>query len=48
MNSLIEKEDLAGQAQMVYINLPDGIKYGSKVQSFVNSRQRQPQSGTFV
>jgi adenine-specific DNA-methyltransferase len=30
MNSLIEKESMAGQVQMVYIDPPYGIKYGSK------------------
>ncbi|HAH08435.1 MAG TPA: site-specific DNA-methyltransferase, partial [Elusimicrobia bacterium] len=36
MNSLIEKEGLAGQVQMVYIDPPYGIKYGSNFQPFVN------------
>ena len=38
MNSLIEKEGLAGQVQMIYINPPYGIKYGSNFQPFVNKR----------
>src|SRR5262249_33438644 len=38
MNSLIEKEALAGQVQMVYIDPPYGIKYGSNFQPFVNKR----------
>lgn len=38
MNSLIEKEGLAGQAQMIYIDPPYGIKYGSNFQPFVNKR----------
>ena len=38
MNSLIEKEGLAGQVQMVYIDPPYGIKYGSNFQPFVNKR----------
>ena len=38
MNSLIEKEGLAGQVQMVYIDPPYGIKYGSNFQPFVNRR----------
>jgi len=29
MNSLLEKEGMAGQVQMVYIDPPYGIKYGS-------------------
>lgn len=36
MNSLIEKEGLAGQVQMVYFDPPYGIKYGSNFQPFVN------------
>ncbi len=39
MNSLIEKEGLAGQVQMVYIDPPYGIKYGSNFQPFVNKRE---------
>src|SRR5947207_6158465 len=38
MNSLIEKEALAGQVQMVYFDPPYGIKYGSNFQPFVNKR----------
>jgi len=38
MNSLIEKEGLANQVQMVYIDPPYGIKYGSNFQPFVNKR----------
>ena len=38
MNSLIEKEGLAGQVQMLYIDPPYGIKYGSNFQPFVNKR----------
>ena len=38
MNSLIEKEGLAGQVQMVYIDPPYGIKYGSNFQPFFNKR----------
>jgi len=36
MNSLLEKEGMAGQVQMVYIDPPYGIKYGSNFQPFVN------------
>ena len=39
MNSLIEKEGLAGQVQMIYIDPPYGIKYGSNFQPFVNRRE---------
>jgi adenine-specific DNA-methyltransferase len=38
MNSLIEKEGLAGQVQMMYFDPPYGIKYGSNFQPFVNKR----------
>lgn len=38
MNSLIEKEGMAGQVQMVYIDPPYGIKYGSNFQPFVHKR----------
>ncbi|MGO9177043.1 MAG: site-specific DNA-methyltransferase [Desulfobaccales bacterium] len=39
MNSLLEKEGLAGQVQMIYIDPPYGIKYGSNFQPFVNKRE---------
>jgi len=38
MNSLIEKEGMAGQVQMIYFDPPYGIKYGSNFQPFVNKR----------
>lgn len=38
MNSLLEKEGMAGQIQMVYIDPPYGIKYGSNFQPFVNKK----------
>ncbi|MFZ0035487.1 MAG: site-specific DNA-methyltransferase [Sedimentisphaerales bacterium] len=38
MNSLLEKEGLSGKVQMVYIDPPYGIKYGSNFQPFVNKR----------
>ena len=38
MNSLLEKEGMAGQVQMAYIDPPYGIKYGSNFQPFVNKR----------
>jgi len=38
MNSLLEKEGLAGQAQLVYIDPPYGVRYGSNFQPFVNQR----------
>src|SRR5664279_4596020 len=39
MNSLLEKEGMAGQVQMVYFDPPYGIKYGSNFQPFVNKRE---------
>jgi adenine-specific DNA-methyltransferase len=38
MNSLLEKEGMADQVQMVYIDPPYGIRYGSNFQPFVNRR----------
>jgi adenine-specific DNA-methyltransferase len=38
MNSLLEKEGLAGKVQMIYIDPPYGIRYGSNFQPFVNKR----------
>ena len=38
MNSLLEKEGMAGQVQMVYFDPPYGIKYGSNFQPFVGQR----------
>src|SRR5215470_10813280 len=38
MNSLLEKEGLAGHVQMVYFDPPYGIRYGSNFQPFVNKR----------
>jgi len=39
MNSLLEKESMAGHIQMIYIDPPYGIKYGSNFQPFVNKRE---------
>ena len=39
MNSLVEKEGMAGKVQMVYIDPPYGITYGSNFQPFVNQRE---------
>ena len=39
MNSLIEKEGLGGQVQMVYMDPPYGIRYGSNFQPFVSRRE---------
>ena len=38
MNSLLEKEGMAGKVQMVYLDPPYGIRYGSNFQPFVNKR----------
>ena len=38
MNSLLEKEGMAGKVQCVYMDPPYGIKYGSNFQPFVNKR----------
>src|SRR5712691_7867943 len=39
MNSLLEKEGMAGKVQMVYIDPPYGIEYKSNFQPFVTSRE---------
>ncbi len=39
MNSLVEKEGLGGGVQMVYIDPPYGISYGSNFQPFVQKRE---------
>jgi adenine-specific DNA-methyltransferase len=41
MNSLILKEGMAGKVQMIYIDPPYGVKYGSNFQPFVNKRDVQ-------
>ncbi len=38
MNSLLEKEGMAGKVQMIYIDPPYGITYKSNFQPFVNRR----------
>jgi len=38
MNSLLEKESMADKVQMIFIDPPYGIKYGSNFQPFVNKR----------
>ncbi|MBU4603910.1 MAG: site-specific DNA-methyltransferase, partial [Proteobacteria bacterium] len=38
MNSLLEKEGMAGQLQMVYVDPPYGIKYRSNFQPFTNNK----------
>ena len=41
MNSLLEKEGMSGKVQMIYMDPPYGIKYGSNFQPFVNKRDVQ-------
>lgn len=38
MNSLLQKESMAGKVQMIYIDPPYGIKYGSNFQPFTNQK----------
>jgi len=38
MNSLLQKEGMAGQVRMIYFDPPYGIKYGSNFQPFVGKR----------
>lgn len=38
MNSLLQKESMAGKVQMIYFDPPYGIKYGSNFQPFVGKR----------
>jgi adenine-specific DNA-methyltransferase len=38
MNSLLQKEGMAGRVQTIYLDPPYGIKYGSNFQPFVNKR----------
>ena len=44
MNSLIQKEDMSGKVQMVYIDPPYGIRYGSNFQPFVCKREVKDRS----
>jgi adenine-specific DNA-methyltransferase len=38
MNSLLTKESMGGRVQMIYIDPPYGIKYGSNFQPFTNKK----------
>jgi adenine-specific DNA-methyltransferase len=38
MNSLLQKESMAGQVQMIFFDPPYGIKYGSNFQPFTGKR----------
>lgn len=44
MNSLLQKESMAGRVQMIYIDPPYGIKYGSNFQPFTNKRDVKDRS----
>ncbi len=44
MNSLLQKEGMAGEVQMIYIDPPYGIKYNSNFQPFVNKREVKDQN----
>lgn len=44
MNSLLLKEGLAGQLQMVFIDPPYGIRYGSNFQPFVSQKEVKDKS----
>lgn len=44
MNSLLHKESMAGRVQMIYIDPPYGIKYGSNFQPFVGKRDVKDKS----
>ncbi len=39
MNSLLEKEGMEGKVQMIYMDPPYGIKYGSNFQPFVSKKK---------
>jgi adenine-specific DNA-methyltransferase len=38
MNSLLQKEGMAEKVQMIYLDPPYGVKYGSNFQPFINRR----------
>ncbi len=44
MNSLLQKESMAGKVQMIYFDPPYGIKYGSNFQPFVGKRDVKDRS----
>ena len=44
MNSLLQKESMAGKIQMIYFDPPYGIKYGSNFQPFVGKRDVKDRS----
>ena len=44
MNSLLEKEGLGGKVQMIYIDPPYGISYGSNFQPFISKNEVSDQA----
>jgi adenine-specific DNA-methyltransferase len=48
MNSLLTKESMGGKVQMIYIDPPYGIKYGSNFQPFTNKRDVKPSTKTKI
>jgi len=44
MNSLLTKESMGGKVQMIYVDPPYGIKYGSNFQPFTNKRDVKDRS----
>lgn len=44
MNSLLQKESMAGNVQMIYIDPPYGVTYGSNFQPFVGKRDVKDRS----
>jgi adenine-specific DNA-methyltransferase len=46
MNSLLQKEGMAGQVQMIFIDPPYGIRYGSNFQPFTNKRDVKDRADT--
>ncbi len=44
MNSLLTKESMGGKVQMIYIDPPYGIKYGSNFQPFMSKRDVKDRS----
>jgi len=48
MNSLLEKEGMGESIQMIYIDPPYGIKYGSNFQPFINKRDVQDRKDDYL
>src|SRR5262249_12847306 len=47
MNSLLHYENLGGQVQMIYLDPPYGVKFGSNFQPFVRQRDVKHNDGSF-